>query len=658
MQPRLIKISTIIGIVLYLFLILYSLWNIANLEVRRIIQYPFGAGFILLLIICLAGLIWILFRKPDGLSELQERIGRVGIHVNHFWQTLLYLLLLFSPVVITFIGFDGDLLRNPWVRVSLIIPFVLTATLFFPGRKEHDYFHSLSLTILFTAYLFMLAGYFSRSVNYPFSLTWSEGNRLYDYSLTFGKDLYKTQGELSIPYFAPGRYGLWGVIFLIKNAPIALHRLWDALLWTLPPLLFGLVVAKNIRPWRDRLGWAVWVALFIDQGPVYAPILFAAIPTLIPDRPTLWKRAIPVGLASLYAGISRWTWSIAPGAWAGLVDFFRFYPTRTGNWFRRIWPVLVIGLVGSLPGLVANLPRWLDLQESTFSLSQPLLFYRLFPNSTNSNGILLSMVINFGTVMVLLCWLVLSKKWRLDAWQILAGSLVCIGSLVAGLIASIKIGGGNNLHNMDMFIISIIILVGLFIESHPQFSFRSNPGWIQLVILMAFIIPVWNATIQPYILKLPEEAIVREALQVIQKEVDRTKGEILFIDQRQLLTFGTLRGIELVSEYEKKFLMDQAMAGNRDFFRQFYEDLEQKRFSLIISEPLFLKEKLTNESFSEENNAWTLWVSKPLLCYFQPRFHPKLSEFNIKLLFPRKNTQGCQEMIDRMLLTGENESDN
>jgi hypothetical protein len=65
----------------------------------------------------------------------------------------------------------------------------------------------------------------------------------------------------------------------------------------------------------------------------------------------------------------------------------------------------------------------------------------------------------------------------------------------------------------------------------------------------------------------------------------RSKGEILFIDQRQLLTFDYVRA-PLVVEYEKKLLQDRALSANQSYFQPFYEDLAQHRFSLIYKQPL------------------------------------------------------------------------
>ena len=39
-------------------------------------------------------------------------------------------------------------------------------------------------------------------------------------------------------------------------------------------------------------------------------------------------------------------------------------------------------------------------------------------------------------------------------------------------------------------------------------------------------------------------------------------GEVLFMDQRQLLTFGYITDVPLVPDYEKKVMMNEALSGN------------------------------------------------------------------------------------------------
>ena len=129
----------------------------------------------------------------------------------------------------------------------------------------------------------------------------------------------------------------------------------------------------------------------------------------------------------------------------------------------------------------------------------------------------------------------------------------------------------------------------------------------------------------------------------MQGKIERaqTRGEVLFMDQRQLLTFGYLEDIKLVPEYEKKYVMDQAMAGNAAFFQQFYRDLADQRFALIVSEPLFTRSQDRSDAFGEENNAWVQWVSRPLLCYYKPS--EKLKKVKVHLMVPREDVTECLE---------------
>ena len=134
---------------------------------------------------------------------------------------------------------------------------------------------------------------------------------------------------------------------------------------------------------------------------------------------------------------------------------------------------------------------------------------------------------------------------------------------------------------------------------------------------------------------LPPREEVGKTLSLIQEWVANAqkRGEVLFMDQRQLLTFGYIKGVPLVSEYEKKYLMDQAMGDTAaSTFPAFYRDLENHRFSLIISDPLRLPIKDSDYSFGEENNAWVKWVAAPILCYYEPLV--TLREFKIQLLVP------------------------
>ena len=218
----------------------------------------------------------------------------------------------------------------------------------------------------------------------PFSLVWSEGNRFYDYSLIFGKKLYDYTGNLTVPYNSPGRYALWGSLFLIPGLPIWAHRLWDALLWVGTPLALTVVLAWNIKKPLLRWGMILWGALFIMQGPVYPHLLVPMILlALFMRSDKLWVKLIAGAVFSYYAGISRFTWAVLPGVWLVLQDLIVEYPKREGSWIRRLTPPTLLGLAGILPGLIstwagnANPIQGLDISTAA-ALIPPLSQFHLW----------------------------------------------------------------------------------------------------------------------------------------------------------------------------------------------------------------------------------------------------------------------------------------
>ena len=113
------------------------------------------------------------------------------------------------------------------------------------------------------------------------------------------------------------------------------------------------------------------------------------------------------------------------------------------------------------------------------------------------------------------------------------------------------------------------------------------------------------------------------------------KGTVLFIDQRQLLTFGTIQDVPLITDYEKKYLMEQAMSGNQKYFDVFKKDLAEHRFALIVSEPIRTGlVSADTRNFAQENNAWVTFVSAPLLEYYTPL--TTYDEIGVQLLVPKE----------------------
>jgi hypothetical protein len=415
-----------------------------------------------------------------------------------------------------------------------------------------------------------------------------------------------------------------------------------------------------------RLGLALWLALFLSQGPIYAPILLVAALVTGFDRSKPWVRFLAIAIASLYAGMSRWTWFAAAGAWGALLELTAHETEPRRPLARRLASAASILIVGSLPGVLANYTQLFEPKDIAFPLSQPLLWYRLWPNATFEPGIVPGLALASGPLLLILIGLIVTKRWKLDWLQLTAIAGLILATLGVGLVASVKIGGGSNLHNLDMFLISLGFLVMVYLDQavppaakippdHAEGQGADTlpavgngnalggawPDWAVGLFVAASLLLVWPHFSSIQHIELPDPSDVQRYMDNLQLHVDkyRDRGEILFMDQRQLLTFGTISGVPLVPDYEKKYLMDQSMAGNAVFFKDFYNDLAKGRFALIVSEPIFKSYDEDFAPFGEENNAWVKWVSEAVLCYYEPEKTYKA--VRIQLLVPRAGSKDC-----------------
>jgi hypothetical protein len=125
--------------------------------------------------------------------------------------------------------------------------------------------------------------------------------------------------------------------------------------------------------------------------------------------------------------------------------------------------------------------------------------------------------------------------------------------LGVGLVISTKIGGGNNLHNLDMFLIGLLITAGIAWEAGAYTWFLENasrPNWVGPLALMLVLFPFYNTMqdTEPQI--VPGQEVSQVGVEWVQRAVSQaqTCGEVLFIDNRQLLTFGYIRGVPLIPD--------------------------------------------------------------------------------------------------------------
>ena len=395
------------------------------------------------------------------------------------------------------------------------------------------------------------------------------------------------------------------------------------------------------------LVFAGWTFLFLDQGPIYPPLILAALVTLLAVRVKLPIGALLILLISFYVRRTRWTWAYSPGLWSALLALLAIQaPGFSKDKLKQLVKPVVLGISGYLGGQILP-PIVRNLSTSSVKLlpdvvstttRQPLLWNRLFPNPTYPPGILYGLLWAALPVVLLLIILAAKRVWKVNWLQGLAMLVIACAFLVVGLIASVKIGGGSNLHNLDNFLVTLVILMAaafLFLRD-KNYRLDYHPLLVFLVCAV-LIAPVTYALRGGARLSLPAQQTTSEVMDTLTATVDeyKDKGEILFMDQRQLLTFGMVQDVPLVDEYEKKYLMDQAMANNADYFAGFYKDLIDQRFALIVNEPSNYVIRGSESSFGEENNAYVEWITIPVLCTYESLYTSH--EIGVELLVPRQS---------------------
>jgi hypothetical protein len=525
---------------------------------------------------------------------------------------------------------------------------------------------ALLLTTLGYATAYKLAGFIPDISTYPFSLAWSEASRYYYASLWLSRQVY----GLFIPpsVLHPSRYLLQAVPFLFPGSSLWLNRFWQVFLWIITSSLTSWLLVRRLahpavkKPLVITLSTALWGFLFLFQGPIYFHLLFMVILILWGfDRTRLWRNLILVAITSLWAGISRVNWLPVPGLLASVL-YLMEVKANGKPLLRYLLPPAVWVLAGT--GLAYASQQayqlWSGNPVAWFgsSFTSDLLWYRLLPNPTFPLGILPSAIL-VSLPLICLMGLCLINRWRefhIIRLLGLAASLLIL--FVGGVIVSVKIGGGSNLHNLDAYL-TLLLVIGSYIyfdrfqpdvlaPLHENNQNRLAPpykytmGSLEgIFITGAVLIPLYFTLSTGGQLPQRDFSAAQAALQTINtatQQVENLGGEVLFISQRQLLTFNDVHNVPLVPEYELVFLMEMAMSDNTAYMDAFHTDISHQRFAMIVSEPLVIQFQGRSHGFGEENDAWVTRVSEPILCYYEPS--KKLDSVGLVLYTPRLNP--CQ----------------
>ena len=498
---------------------------------------------------------------------------------------------------------------------------------------------------------FHLSDFLATVSTMPFSLSWSEGSRMYYASLFFAERIYGKSAAL--PYFDASRHLLQSLPFVISGIPLWIHRLWQSLMWVGFPVIVASLISQRliIKDSTQKVLFIIWSLFFLLLGPV--PYQVLVVPMLV-----LWgfdlekpgRSMFAIAAAGIWAGLSRFNWAPMAGVIATIIYVletpFKSSDLKSSLRYLKspiIWVTSSTVIALGTQIIYLFFAGYRDPGYVTYSLNQKLLWYRLLPNATFYPGVLLAVLLIAIPIMLLMA--INMHGWRKRWHWFRLGSLavVLLVFFFGGLLASTKIGGGTNVHNMDGFIL-ILYIIGTYVywgsfvhdPGIPPQSHRSNPYIIALtlVIPVLYMQPIWGP------LDLPD---IRQAerdlnnLGVLVEGVAEDGGEILFLSERQLLAHNYIDDVPLFPEYEKMFLMEMSMAGNMQLLAPFHADIATQRFDLIISEPLFTTVKVEGEvSLAEENNAWIRYVAKPILCVYEPWLTFEKSQ--VQLLVPRERS--------------------
>ena len=611
-------------------------------------------GFVVLL--SFLGLLSLLFfaatwsRYQERILSLTEFPEYVSNSMHWISGLVLTLALVGFTIVFTFPFMQKFFGGLGWVRFLIFWSFSLMGIwgikLF---RRDTSWFFALITIVLCQSTLHLLLVYWPRVTDYPFAMGWSETSRYYYPSLFLSEKVYGH--GYPWPILHPTLHLLLAPPYLF-DAPLWVHRAWQVAIRyilvgaVVPALMTRLSIQGRAMRWLVGL----WMFLFLFMGPIYFHLAIPVIILLIGfssqnDRRT-W---IAVILASVWCGWSRVNWFPMPGMIAAVLYLlevpyqgkkFSSYLLKPALWF----------VIGTLIAFVAQriyvaLSGVPDPGIFYTSLASDLLWYRLWPNASYFLGILPGALLASLPIWIAMFIVVRSRK---NDWHPLRLTLIFAALFVlfvGGLVVSLKIGGGANLHNMDAYFSLLLIVLAylIFARYRPEHGGVARPvplHWFLIVSLM--IMPAWSY-LQFNIGSVNYDAVrTQNVLAKLQGHVDQANaggGKILFITQRHLLSMHMLNNVTLVPEYEREDLMEIAMSNNIPYLQKFREDMKDQRFALIVVDPLNYNVLSKNRSFAEENNVWVTRIMKSILCNYREEAIFPADE--IALYVPQEGERQC-----------------
>lgn len=574
----------------------------------------------------------ILFKSPGAYPHKFEFLKNSHSFIRNHTPLRYFLNCLIVGVVLFFIYMKLGIIFSPFRGTAFLAFLILPAMLIsFFSNPNFDAFNIEDFSKVLVTILFMNASlaYFANVSNDPFSIGWSEGSGFYYASLYFSKSLYGEHFPLGV--LDPAKDMLHAIPFLFTHTEIWIHRLWSALLWVSVPLMFSFLFLKKYCFKKFNISQlffvSIWVTLFLYQAPIYFHLLLVMIIVLLiyrTDNPQSKYLAILIG--SIWAGLCRINWFFVPGTLVVLLDML-FQPQQNKPAPKKL--LLRYAVYEVLGFLVAFGTNRIFIHFSGNSLLEyanpifsQLIWERLFPNfsGTFTPGVLLCALL---VLLPMLIVVLAHKKEGLGTallpleQKLLAAMMTAF--FVGGLVVSARIGGGNNIHNMDIILIFSLIL---FLFTVKQNNFKPNSRFEFILLVVIFFTPLLSASKSiafHFYHEPPLNEISEQCLQPLQREIDRisvNNGKILFIEEKQLITFGNLQVKPVISDYELVELMEMTMAENPEYLAEFKTRLENKDYAAIITRKQPEKMKGKSDIFGEENDLWFTNITLNLNQYY------------------------------------------
>jgi len=537
-----------------------------------------------------------------------------------------------------------------WFRVLVFWYFSLIGLAALKSiRRDVPWLTALLSVAVCQSVFHLLLVYWPRVTDYPFAMGWSETSRFYYPSLFLSENVYGR--DYPWPILHPTLHLLLAPPYLF-DAPLWVHRFWQV---AIRYILVGAIVPAlmrrlSIQSLAARWLVGLWMFLFLFMGPVYFHLTIPVILLLWgfshEDNRRTWLTVI---LASIWCGWSRVNWYPMPGMIAAVL-YLMEVPFKGKNLWQYLLKPTLWFVTGTLIAFASQrvyiaLSGVPDSSHFYTSFTSNLLWYRLMPNASYFLGILPASILASLPLWLAMYVVISSRKgdWHPIRLTFILAALFVL--FVGGLVVSVKIGGGANLHNMDAYLIMLLIVFAYLVFARYR---RENGELAQpvampwLLALALIIMPAWSYLQFGIDFKSYETVRTQKIMAKLQEQVDEANaqgGEVLFITQRHLIAMNMLDHVTLVPEYEREDLMEMAMADNLPYLARFRDDIGNQRFALIVVDPLNYTIMRRSRGFSDENNAWVRRVVGPILCNYREEVVYPLHE--IALYVPQEGERHC-----------------